>query len=66
MTEKIKVTLSISAEAFLALDILSTERKRGDFVSGLIMAVMMEEQGSLAPREIATRLRLLADALAVM
>ena len=66
MTEKIKVTLNISAEAFWALAQLTSERKRGDFVSGLIVAASEEEPGGMAPREIATQLRLLADSLAAM
>jgi len=66
MTEKIKVTLSLSTEAFLALDVLSTERKRSDFVSRLIVTALVEEQGSLAPGEIAMRLRRLADSMATM
>lgn len=66
MTEKIKVTLNISAEAFWALTQLTSERKRGDFVSDLIVAASEEEQRELAPGKIETRLRLLADSLATM
>jgi len=37
-SEKIKVTLSLQVEALGLLERLVTERKRGEFVSGLIVA----------------------------
>lgn len=59
--KKIKVTLSLSVEALRLLDSLVTERKRGEFVSRLIVA--HAEQRTIAsppPTELATRLRELA------
>ena len=44
--EKIKVTLSLNAEALRLLDSLVTERKRGEFVSGLILAHAARRESS--------------------
>lgn len=64
---KIKVTLSLNVEALGLLDSLVTERKRGEFVSGLIMAHVAQQRvaqqkagGQVKPDELAERLRELA------
>lgn len=38
MTERIKVALSLTPESFAVLERHATERKRGEFVSNLLMA----------------------------
>jgi hypothetical protein len=66
--ERAKVTLSLTAVALDALEDLTSERKRGEFVSGLIVAAAkarMETKQVLLPCEVAERLRELA-ALLVM
>ena len=66
-SEKIKVTLSLKVEALGLLERLVTERKRGEFVSGLIVAyaaqqgaVQQKAGGQVKPAELAERLRELA------
>jgi len=58
--EKVKVTLSLAREAAVGLDRLTSERKRGDYVSALIMAALEENFGLLDPQKLAERLQYLS------